>query len=451
MSSDQSASRIGASSSEAQSLGDESPSSPVQPPDQHDPQTHKTLSYVAKGKARASDEDLAASLDHAAQHIQHAMNQLSISTTQQTSQPAEPTRRRTRKGRDTTSRSVAPIPLRSPLVTSPTTGEASQFVSLLGQPVAVSASLSASDKPSATAASAALPSLYKASRGRSANVSPSRRWDRRGASASVLSGASASGSGGEGDDASEEEPVIPQPHRRTARPLHRSSPLRNSQAIDDKASQRLSIAKEEALFPSDEDDSPLLSSTEDLDTTHGNRNAHRRRSRRWSSIERERRRACASSCSNALPTRKTRLCHPHHASSLPPVNVLVRPAISVAPATTTHPTLSRRLLPALQAAASSATVTMRQRPRLLTSRSAPLAPPLSVRASPTLPRTVPRVTTTFPLPLTEAIVPHLLSPHLPPRSFSEVHPALPPSSHWCPSPSRQSRTLSVTSSTASRT
>ncbi|GAC74071.1 hypothetical protein PANT_9c00435, partial [Moesziomyces antarcticus T-34] len=290
MSSDQSASRIGASSSEAQSLGDESPSSPVQPPDQHDPQTYKTLSYVAKGKARASDEDLAASLDHATQHIQHAMNQLSISTTQQTSQPAEPTRRRTRKGRDTTSRSVAPIPLRSPLATSPTTGEASQFVSLLGQPVAVSASLSASDKPSATAASAALPSLYKASRGRSANVSPSRRWDRRGASASVLSGASASGSSGEGDDASEEEPVIPQSHRRTARPLHRSSPLRNSQAIDDKASRRLSIAKEEALFPSDEDDSPLLSSTEDLDTTHGNRNAHRRRSRRWSSIERERRR-----------------------------------------------------------------------------------------------------------------------------------------------------------------
>ncbi|GAK61821.1 uncharacterized protein PAN0_001c0016 [Moesziomyces antarcticus] len=290
MSSDQSASRPGASSSSAQPLGDESPPSHVQPPDQYDPQTYSTLSYAAKGKARASDEDLAASLDQATQHVQHALDQLTISATQQTSQSAEPTRRHTRKGRDATSRSSAPSPLRSPPTTSPTTGDASQFVSLLGQPVAVSASLSASDKPSTTTASAALPSLYKASRGRSANVSPSRRWDRRGASASVLSGASASGSGGEADDASEEESVIPQSHRRVARPLHRSSPLRNSQAINGKSSRHLSIAKEEALFPSDEDDSPLLSSTEDLDTTHANRNAHRRRSRRWSSIERERRR-----------------------------------------------------------------------------------------------------------------------------------------------------------------
>ncbi|CAO1633909.1 unnamed protein product [Sympodiomycopsis kandeliae] len=40
-------------------------------------------------------------------------------------------------------------------------------------------------------------SLYKLSRGRSDHVSPSRRWDRRGASASVLSGNSGSGSGGE--------------------------------------------------------------------------------------------------------------------------------------------------------------------------------------------------------------------------------------------------------------
>lgn len=44
------------------------------------------------------------------------------------------------------------------------------------------------------------PSLYKASRGRSANVSPSRGWEaRRGSSANVISGASGSGSGEESE------------------------------------------------------------------------------------------------------------------------------------------------------------------------------------------------------------------------------------------------------------
>lgn len=50
-----------------------------------------------------------------------------------------------------------------------------------------------------TAASPSPPSLYKTSRGRSTNVSPSRRSDRRGASATVLSGTSGSGSGEESE------------------------------------------------------------------------------------------------------------------------------------------------------------------------------------------------------------------------------------------------------------
>ncbi|PWN19450.1 hypothetical protein BCV69DRAFT_284078 [Microstroma glucosiphilum] len=53
------------------------------------------------------------------------------------------------------------------------------------------------------------PSLYKISRGRSANVSPSRRWDRRGASATVLSSTSGSGSGsGSGASGAESEMTV---------------------------------------------------------------------------------------------------------------------------------------------------------------------------------------------------------------------------------------------------
>ena len=192
--------------------------------------------------------------------------------------------RRIRRGRDSTSRSVAPSTLRSALATSPTTGSASQFVSLLGQPVAVSASISTPEKSSAVATSAALPSLYKASRGRSTNVSPSRRWDRRGASASVLSGASASGSGGEGDDASDEDQI-------SSRLNARTSAYRNAETTQPSLNHRLPAAKEEALFPSDDDDeSPQFSSSEEVEAPLRHNAEHRRRLRRWSSIERERRR-----------------------------------------------------------------------------------------------------------------------------------------------------------------
>nr|CDI51747.1 hypothetical protein BN887_05590 [Melanopsichium pennsylvanicum 4] len=167
-------------------------------------------------------------------------------------------------------------------------GSASQFVSLLGQPVAVSASLSAPDKHSAAATSAALPSLYKASRGRSTNVSPSRRWDRRGASATVLSGASASGSGG--DDASEEDLTRVQSRGRPSRTKPHTSSLRTVESSARASGRRLSVPKEEALFPSDDDESPPLSPAEHVGAHAGNIAEHRRRSRRWSSIERERRR-----------------------------------------------------------------------------------------------------------------------------------------------------------------
>ncbi|SPO21436.1 uncharacterized protein UTRI_00913 [Ustilago trichophora] len=196
--------------------------------------------------------------------------------------------RRSRKARDVTSRSVAPSPLHSSLTPSPTTGSASQFVSLLGQPVAVSASLSAPNKTSAAATSAVLPSLYKASRGRSANVSPSRRWDRRGASATVLSGASASGSGGEGDDVSEDDLNNDLASRRASRTKTLPSSMHNSGMSAQLSSRRLSVPKEQALFPSDEDDSPPLSPSEHLGAHAGKIAQHRRRSRRWSSIERER-------------------------------------------------------------------------------------------------------------------------------------------------------------------
>ncbi|KAF6767403.1 hypothetical protein PSEUBRA_004663 [Kalmanozyma brasiliensis GHG001] len=256
-----------------------------------EPDSYAGASYDVKGKRRASQDD-----EHDLSGAIHRLSvepESSLTPTQNVSSTQEsPTsivdfmasrlppaarkglaapvdrERRIRKGRDMSSRSVAPSPLRSALNTSPTTASASQFASLLGQPTAVSASLSAPDKSSAAATSAALPSLYKASRGRSMNVSPSRRWDRRGASATVLSGASASGSGGEGDDPSDDDID--------------NSRMRSS-------SRRLSVAKEEALFPPD-DDSPPFSPSEEVGNPVDAPPQGRRRSRRWSSIERERRR-----------------------------------------------------------------------------------------------------------------------------------------------------------------
>lgn len=296
----------------------------------HSPQreTYSSSSYAAKGKRRASDEDVTSSSNN---QLPQALDRLSLQSADNSSatsptmssreaatngdprtppsqldtpppapsmrqqgsssSPSTETDRRNRKPRDTTSRSVAPSPLRSALTTSPTTGSASQFVSLLGQPVAVSASLSTPEKSSSAASSAALPSLYKASRGRSTNVSPSRRWDRRGASASVLSGASASGSGGEVEENSDEDINKSRAFDRSSAALGQASTARERRGTARPSSQRLSVAKEEALFPSDEDDeSPILSPTEELNAHASKIAEHRRRSRRWSSIERERRR-----------------------------------------------------------------------------------------------------------------------------------------------------------------
>ncbi|SPC63447.1 uncharacterized protein UHOD_01232 [Ustilago sp. UG-2017b] len=322
-----------------------SASSPHSPPDSPERNSYSSPSYAAKGKRRASGEDVNASSDDTRQ-LSQALDRLSVpagfddsnitprtldistalkdsstdveprtpTSTSQLRSPASTAHaaqtaharqqlssipppierdRRVRKARDPISRSVAPSPLRSALTTSHTTGSASQFASLLGQPVAVSASLSAPDKSSATAASAALPSLYKASRGRSTNVSPSRRWDRRGASASVLSGASASGSGGEGegDEVSDQDLASQRALHRSSVTSGRAGSSRNPESKVCSSSRRLSVAKEESLFPSDDDDEcPILSPTEELNAHADKVAEHRRRIRRWSSIERERRR-----------------------------------------------------------------------------------------------------------------------------------------------------------------
>ncbi|SJX60882.1 uncharacterized protein SRS1_12108 [Sporisorium reilianum f. sp. reilianum] len=347
MSSDRSIPRSSASSSSSSTIADARP--PLIRPPNDDPdarldsaassslshrasldkQVYSSATYDVKGKRRASQDDLSDD----AHHLPDALNRLSVhdapssaagshrdaspdrtqqlfnapasqpyrASSRSKSPPASSTNsphssratstlssqrrdreQRTRKGRDGASRSVAPSPLRSALTPSPTTSSASQFVSLLGQPVAVSASLSPPDISSAAATSAVLPSLYKASRGRSINVSPSRRWDRRGASASVLSGASASGSGGEGDEPSDEDSS-------SRRAAFRANGVDGTAAPTSRAStRRLSVAKEEALFPSDDDDSPPLSPSQGSSAFAGKLGKHPRRSRRWSSIERER-------------------------------------------------------------------------------------------------------------------------------------------------------------------
>ncbi|TKY91051.1 hypothetical protein EX895_001050 [Sporisorium graminicola] len=194
---------------------------------------YSSATYDAKGKRRASQDTLSESPGHDEQLLPDALNRLT-------------------------------------------------FISLLGQPVAISASLSPPDISSAAATSAVLPSLYKASRGRSINVSPSRRWDRRGASASVLSGASASGSGGEGDEPSDEELI------RRPGALYSNGVERRTAPTSRSSSRRLSVAKEEPLFPSDDDDSPPLSPSQETSRLVDKRQKHQSRSRRWSSIERER-------------------------------------------------------------------------------------------------------------------------------------------------------------------
>lgn len=272
-----------------------------------DKQAYLSASYKAKGKRTASRDKHVASPSDDIGPLTGAFGRASFcSTSAPSPQPdflpckststakVEPTspalpssrppdqERRVRRAREGPSRSLAPSPLRAALNTSPTTSSASQFVSLLGQPIAVSASLSSpTNESSAVAKCAVIPSLYKASRGRSTNVSPSRRWDRRGASATVLSGASASGSGGEADEPSDSENA-----NRCARYRVRAD---NPRAESSRSSiRRLSVPKEEALFPSDDDETPPFSPTEEMSGHTAQFSKQRRRPRRWSSVERDR-------------------------------------------------------------------------------------------------------------------------------------------------------------------
>lgn len=87
-------------------------------------------------------------------------------------------------------------------------------------------------------------SLYKLSRGRSDHVSPSRMWDRRGASATVLSGASGSGSGGEDSEITlrpgrgRKVPVAQQ-QQQNAISARRASPYRSTNPTSTDASPTL--------------------------------------------------------------------------------------------------------------------------------------------------------------------------------------------------------------------
>ncbi|PWN90039.1 hypothetical protein FA10DRAFT_285751 [Acaromyces ingoldii] len=101
---------------------------------------------------------------------------------------------RTRHRSGSSSLSI-PSLLRRPSRSSVASAMSSQHLAaLVSRP---SASVPTDSSPSINARSAA--TLYNLSRGRSTHVSPSRRWDRRGASASVLSGT---------DSAGDEEAVV---------------------------------------------------------------------------------------------------------------------------------------------------------------------------------------------------------------------------------------------------
>lgn len=169
---------------------------------------------------------------------------------------------------------TAPALLRAGMMGAPPTTLASNLADVLGQPVVAAPSISAPSLTSEAAARAALPSLYKMSRGRSANVSPSRRWDRRCASASVLSSAGSEDSSG--------DPEIKLEGTTTARPRVRRSPLRHRA---DQANSNVG-----ALFPEDHDVFADTSSDEDGYDVDCNSNWPPGR-RRWSSVERKRRRS----------------------------------------------------------------------------------------------------------------------------------------------------------------
>ncbi|EPQ29165.1 uncharacterized protein PFL1_03452 [Pseudozyma flocculosa PF-1] len=207
-------------------------------------------------------------------------------------------RKRSGHPRSGSSRSTLaePLSLRAAGASQALTGTAAEYGRLLGHSILASASISAPEKSSLAATCAALPSLYKVSRGRSANVSPSRRWGRRSASASVLSGS---------EDTSDPEAS----QDRRARIASRIAPSDRSSLASSPTLRSRETSQDGALFPSDDDDddddddvddgggdmtSVSFTSDGDEDGDDGNavgvekRAPRRRRSRRWSSVERDR-------------------------------------------------------------------------------------------------------------------------------------------------------------------
>lgn len=115
-----------------------------------------------------------------------------------------------------------------------------------------------------------LPSLYSISRGRSAHVSPSRRWDRRGASASVLSSA----------------PVKRNQYASSTSRLLSHAELTSDESVAFKSRKDSTGSLEAALFSSDDDGALFASDDEAVVEDVGPSHSASRRS----SVERDRRR-----------------------------------------------------------------------------------------------------------------------------------------------------------------
>ncbi|KAN0060296.1 hypothetical protein ACQY0O_007625 [Thecaphora frezii] len=187
---------------------------------------------------------------------------------------------------------AGPPSMRAGRASEASTATVAQYSRLLDQPILASASISAPEKSSLAATCAVLPSLYKVSRGRSANVSPSRHWDRRCTSVSVLSGS---------EEVSETE--LPRPQ---ARASTKQGSRDRCSILTFSTMRSRETSHEGALFPSDDDDddegdgengdaapSSVAAAGEDNDDMLDSNELtpRRRRSRRWSSAERDRRRS----------------------------------------------------------------------------------------------------------------------------------------------------------------
>jgi hypothetical protein len=156
-------------------------------------------------------------------------------------------------------------------------------------PPRVRPSASAPGKESAIRLAPALPSLAAVSRGRSANVSPSR-LGRRGASASVLSGAEDSSGDGDGGADSERTAHADGTVRLAGHlPATRTS---RASSILSRPPSRTSIDLDGALFSDDEGERHALSSSSLSDSEELGASSHssRNHSRRSSIASRERRR-----------------------------------------------------------------------------------------------------------------------------------------------------------------